>query len=82
LFSDLYYGSNSLNQIVFTWVAQANTTDFTGDVAPLLQKLAVNAGPTSTDYLGYVAFGSEAYSSPENVTLYVPKLQIDVQFSQ
>ncbi|KAK3044042.1 hypothetical protein LTS18_002324 [Coniosporium uncinatum] len=75
---DLYYGSNSLGQKVFTWVAGDNTTTFTGDLAPLVSKLSNNSGPVGDDYLGYVAFGSEALYSFENVTFYVPVLEMDI----
>jgi len=78
LLSDLYYGSNSLGQKVFTWVAGDNTTTFTGDLAPLVSKLSNNSGPVDDDYLGYVAFGSEALYSFENVTFYVPVLDMDI----
>ncbi|RDW77852.1 hypothetical protein BP5796_05704 [Coleophoma crateriformis] len=78
---NLYTGENSLNQTVLTWVAANATEIFSGDIAPLLTKLsAMNTTfPTSSTYLGYLSFGSEAFSSNVNVTFSVPKLSIDVQ---
>ncbi|KAK5119297.1 hypothetical protein LTR85_007653 [Meristemomyces frigidus] len=77
----LYYGDNSLGQHTITWLADQNTTDFTGNLGPLLRNLSSYTGPTSDDYLGYVAFGSEALYSNRNVTFYVPKLAIEVSVS-
>ena len=79
--SNLYYAANSFGQMTYTWLAAQNTTDFTGDIGPLLQDLSNDSGPTSTDYLGYVAFGSETLYSDRNVTFYVPKLEMDVLVS-
>jgi hypothetical protein len=76
--SDLYYGDNDLGQRVFTWVAQQNVTAFAGDVSPLLQRLGNFSGPDPDAYLGYLAFGSEVLYSPENVTLSVPRLEMDI----
>ena len=76
--SDLYYGDNDLGQRVFTWMAQQNVTAFTGDISPLLQTLGNFSGPDSDDYLGYLAFGSEVLYSFENVTVSVPRLEMDV----
>lgn len=75
---DLYFGDNSNGQQVYTWVAQGNTTEFVGDIEPLITTLADHGGPTSADYLGYVAFGSEALYSTQNVTFAVPSLSIDL----
>ena len=63
---------------MYTWVAERNVTKFVGDIAPLISRLSTNGGPTSTDHLGYVAFGSEALYAFNNVTFYVPELQIDL----
>ena len=76
---DLYFGDNSNGQQVFTWVAQGNTTEFRGDIAPLITTLSQHGGPTSADYLGYVAFGSEALYSSTNVTFAVHSLNIDLE---
>jgi hypothetical protein len=75
---DLYAGRNGLGQRVFTWVAAQNTTEFVGDIYPLVDKLADNAGPDDSAYLGYFAFGSEALYSFENVTFSCPRLELDV----
>jgi len=75
---DLYFGDNSIGQKVFTWVAQTNTTSMDADIAPLVNELANHGGPTTSDYLGYIAFGSEALYSVDNVTFAVPKLSMDM----
>lgn len=81
-FSNLYSEDNSLGQHTFTWLADQNTTDFTGDIAPLLQGLSGEVdGPTGNDYLGYVAFGSETLHSDRNATFYVPRLELDILVS-
>jgi len=64
---------------VFTWLAPQNTTSFTGDISPLITALSTNPkGPSSQAYLGYYAFGTEAFYSGGNVTLSVPKLALEV----
>lgn len=75
---DLYYGDNDLGQRVFTWMAQQNVTAFTGDISPLLHRLSNFSGPDPDAYLGYLAFGSEVLYSFENVTVSVPRLEMDV----
>ena len=75
---DLYFGDNSNGQQVYTWVAQSNTTEFVGDIAPLINSLSTHGGPTTADYLGYVAFGSEALWSTTNVTFAVRELNLDL----
>ncbi|ERS99624.1 uncharacterized protein SPSK_09381 [Sporothrix schenckii 1099-18] len=80
----LYYGTNSLKQNVLTWLASETTDKFNGDLLPLFTKLfsLKNANfPSASDYLGYFAFGSEAYYSTDYVTFSVPKLSIDVTTS-
>lgn len=37
--------------------------------------------PTQDDYIGYLSFGQEAYSSNKNLTLSVPQLSVDVRTS-
>ena len=74
----LFYGDNSLGQKVFTWVAHGNTTSFHADIYPLLGELEQFGGPSQTDHLGYVAFGSEALYSLQNVTFAVPGLVMDL----
>jgi hypothetical protein len=80
--SNLYSGSNSLQQNVLTWLASETTEKFSGDIAPLITRLSSmnTAGfPTVSDYLGHISLGSEAFSANTNVTFYVPVLSIDVQ---
>ncbi|KIW03385.1 uncharacterized protein PV09_05592 [Verruconis gallopava] len=75
---NLYTGTNGNGQHVWTWVATTTTNRFVGDISPLITELSAQSGPTGTDYLGYIGFGSEAYWSPQNVTFSVPELYIDV----
>lgn len=86
VYSDLYYGNHTASddvlQHVYTWVASEDTASFTGDIAPLIAALTSKTGtsyPTTSDYMGVFGFGSEAYSANQNVTFYVPKLQVDIQ---
>ncbi|OCT54949.1 hypothetical protein CLCR_02918 [Cladophialophora carrionii] len=77
----LYTGVNGLNQNVLTWVASdaaTGHTNFFADLGPLLQGLTGIGGPTVNDYLGYIAFGSEAYDSGSNVTFYNKHLSLDL----
>ena len=67
----LYFGENSLEQVVLTWVASTTVGNFVADIGPLLQGLTGLGGPTVNDYLGYLAFGSETLDSGANVTFYV-----------
>jgi hypothetical protein len=77
----LFFGANSLGQKVFTWVAHGNTTSFNADIYPLLGELSQFGGPAQTDHLGYVAFGSEALYSLQNVTFAVPGLEMDLMMA-
>ncbi|KAI1618411.1 concanavalin A-like lectin/glucanase domain-containing protein [Exophiala viscosa] len=74
----LYYGTNSLSQKVLTWVATGTVQNIDTDFGPLLQGLTGIGGPATSDYLGYMAFGSETLYSSTNVTLYVPSLSMEV----
>ncbi|QUC17543.1 uncharacterized protein UV8b_01784 [Ustilaginoidea virens] len=80
---NLYAGQNQLtNQTVLSWVTETPANKFAGKVTDLLEEIfALNDTkyPQKTDYLGYVAFGQEAYSSDVNVTFAVPQLAIDFQ---
>lgn len=78
VYSSLYFGQNSLGQTVLTWVASTDVDNFTGDLVPLLQSLSSVGGPSATDYLGYLAFGSEALSASSNVTFIVSDLKLAV----
>ena len=76
---NLYYGVNGLGQTVLTWAASAPVTEFSGNIAMLIQQdFSAFGGPTGRDYLGYVALGSEALSSAANITLSVPRLSMQV----
>jgi len=78
----LYNGVNSAGQQVFTWVASQNTTQFNGDVSPLIKQLStITGGPTDQTYLGYYAFGSEVFYATGNMTLSVPKMGLEVNGS-
>ena len=77
--SNLYFGENGLGQSVLTWVAQGTVQSFHADIGPLLQGLTGLGGPTVNDYLGYLAFGSEALSASTNITFYNPNLSMDIK---
>jgi hypothetical protein len=75
----LYFGENGIGQSVLTWVSSGTVQNFYADIGPLLQGLTGIGGPTTEDYLGYMAFGSEALSATQNVTLYNPVLNMEVR---
>jgi hypothetical protein len=83
--SQLFAGQNDNEQNVFSWVATQPTEVFSADITPLFStlinldasKLDVSI-PSFSDQLGYVGFGTQAFSSVGNVTFSVPKLSIDV----
>lgn len=82
--SNLYSGRNGVGQQVLTWVPTSTTETFSGDILPLLSQPTGAAAidfPADSDYLGYIAFGSEAFSSKANVTFSVPNFALDVQTS-
>lgn len=85
LHSELYSGLNpQTKQMVLSWVATKATNNFKGDLKPLLDTIfGMNNPdyPQKEDYLGYLAFGQEAYSSTKNVTFSVPSLAVDVETS-
>lgn len=79
----LYAGTNDKEQHVLTWIAEDAAPKFNGSLLPLITGLSTaNATltkyPTSTDYLGYFAFGSEAYYSADEVTFEVEQLSMDI----
>ena len=78
---NMYFGTNTVTgQIVLTWSAAAPITNFVADIAPLLQKdYSALGGPTSSDYMGYMALGSEVLNSNTNVTLSVPTLTMEIK---
>ncbi|OLN89332.1 Endoglucanase A [Colletotrichum chlorophyti] len=78
---ELFFGQNSLDQYVLTWVTN-NTEHFVGDLAPLINKLTtMNRAnfPTTSTYLGYMGLGSEALSAKDVVTFRVPSLSIEIK---
>ncbi|KAK6383579.1 uncharacterized protein PV06_01020 [Exophiala oligosperma] len=75
---DLYFGVNGLQQTVLTWVASGMVQSISADFKPLLEDLTSVGGPSTTDYLGYLAFGSEALWSSQNVTFSNPTLNMDI----
>lgn len=80
--SNLYAGQNSNSQVVLTWKAQATTNDFHGDLRPFIDEIIRLGNSTyisNDDYLGYLSFGSEAYSASKTVTFHVPLLAIQVE---
>jgi hypothetical protein len=74
----LYSGTNSLSQAVLTWVASGTVQNINADLGPLLQGLTNIGGPATSDYLGYMAFGSETLYSAANVTFSNPSLSMAV----
>lgn len=80
----LYFGVNQQNQTVSSWLASDPVTHFNGDLAPFLMRLTTSntsQHPVMTDYLGYVAFGTETFSCNETTTFYVPHFSVDVEAS-
>lgn len=85
--SNLFVGRNANSQNVFSWVATQPVGEFHSDITPLFSSILSLRGikgllvdiPTYTDFLGYVGFGTQAYSSIGNVTFWVPRLSIDIQ---
>jgi hypothetical protein len=46
---------------MFSSMAPENLTHFVGDISPLVRTLAFHGGPTVSDYLGVIGFGTEAF---------------------
>ncbi|KJZ71229.1 hypothetical protein HIM_09372 [Hirsutella minnesotensis 3608] len=87
-FFDLFIGPNpgikDFTQQVLTWKARELTPTFKGDISELVNDVVKSNDPlypSPSDYLGYFAFGTEAYDSPKPVTFSVPSLSIDIQKS-
>ncbi|PHH68937.1 hypothetical protein CDD82_172 [Ophiocordyceps australis] len=81
---DLFFGQNGRGQNVLTWKSKTAAHDFHGNIGPLVGEILQSNKPnfpTSSDYLGYLSFGSEAYHSNRPVTFSVPLLSIDVRKS-
>jgi hypothetical protein len=68
---------------VLTWYVKEPVEKFSGDLSPLVNEILSMSDtdyPSPTDYLGYMAWGTEAYSSNnEYVTFNVTQLAIDVE---
>ncbi|KAI8720149.1 hypothetical protein NCS52_00459600 [Fusarium sp. LHS14.1] len=81
---ELYVGVNDeTKQKVLTWYVKDPVEKFSGDLSPLVNEILSmddSDYPSPTDYLGYMAWGTEAYSSDNKyVTFNVTKLAIDVE---
>ena len=85
--SHLFVGKNARGQAVFSWVSTGPLYQFRGDVSRLFdsvialrddKRIKVNV-PTFDDFLGYVGFGTQAFSADDDVTFYVPRLSINVR---
>lgn len=74
----LYSGVNGLGQHVLTWVASEAVQTFDADLGPLLYGMTGLGGPSTTDYLGYMSFGSETLDAQSNVTFYNPTLNMHI----
>ena len=79
---NLYFGQNSLQQYVLTWMATTSVENFIGDIQPLLTKvgqLGIANAPKPEHYLGYMGLGSEALWTPQDVTFDVNYLSMDIK---
>ncbi|KAK7402885.1 hypothetical protein QQX98_011370 [Neonectria punicea] len=77
----LWMANNSNDQIVLTWMSYDVTTEFKGDLWPLVDYVMTadeEFYPSTSDYMGYMSWGTEAYSANKSVTFDVPRLSIDV----
>ncbi|KAJ6135228.1 hypothetical protein N7512_000388 [Penicillium capsulatum] len=70
------------DQHVLTWVATEATEKFHGDLYPLITDLYTLKGetyPAKDDYMGIFQFGTEAFSSKQNVTFWCPTFSLDIK---
>ncbi|KAF5003422.1 hypothetical protein FDECE_10019 [Fusarium decemcellulare] len=78
----LYVGTNDeTKQKVLTWYVDDPVEKFKGDLAPLVNEILSmddSDYPSPSDYLGYMSWGTEAYSVNTTVTFDVPSLSIDI----
>ncbi|CAG7559681.1 unnamed protein product [Fusarium equiseti] len=77
----LYYDINQAKQKVLTWYVEKPAEKFDGDLWPLVEEILAmdNADyPSASDYIGYMSWGTEAYSVNTTVTFDVPNLSINV----
>lgn len=83
MFSDLYYGKNTQQQNVITYISSTTTETFNGDLQELLTLpdagITASEFPAQTDYLGHFSFGSEAFYCTKNVTFHVSNFAIDMR---
>jgi xyloglucan-specific endo-beta-1,4-glucanase len=56
---------------VFSWVADANITDFDADISPLIHYLWRHGMVLAANYIGVVQFGTEQKHATSNVTFSV-----------
>ncbi|KAH7320773.1 concanavalin A-like lectin/glucanase domain-containing protein [Stachybotrys elegans] len=81
----LYNGENQYGQRVLTWVAEEPKERFNGDIFVLVDELLSmdRAGfPSSTDYIGYISVGTEAYATTDSaLTFHASNLAIDLQLA-
>jgi xyloglucan-specific endo-beta-1,4-glucanase len=75
-FSHLYQGPNDNGQYVFSWVADANITDFDADISPLIHYLWRHGMVLAANYVGVVQFGTEQKHATSNVTFSVDDFAI------
>jgi hypothetical protein len=64
-----------------TWYVEKPAEKFDGDLWPLIEEILAmdNADyPSASDYIGYMSWGTEAYSVNTTVTFDVPNLSINV----
>ncbi|KAJ5306524.1 hypothetical protein PENANT_c031G10030 [Penicillium antarcticum] len=89
---ELYAGQNGQGQNVMSWVSEEAvnggfTERFAGDIYPLITDLYSMTSadlndiepPSKDDFLGSLAFGTEAFYSGEFVTFSVPEYKIDIR---
>lgn len=69
--SHLYQGPNDNGQYVFSWVADANMTDFDADISPLIHYLWRHGMVLAANYVGVVQFGTEQKHATSNLTFSV-----------
>ncbi|KAH7082062.1 concanavalin A-like lectin/glucanase domain-containing protein [Paraphoma chrysanthemicola] len=67
----LYQGPNDNGQYVFSWVSDANITDFDADISPLVHYLWRHGMVLAANYVGVIQFGTEQKHATSNVTFSV-----------
>ena len=76
----LYMGQNSVGQTVYSWVATANTTMFSGDIVGLIQSISLrhNGPAMQSAYLGVIEFGTETFHSSTLAHFVAENVQMSV----